>query len=70
MPKRKIIVHILVQIGCYKMPLIYSCIARGNVILVERNTGPGNISSEAQNILADFTETGNRKTTKPGDEYV
>jgi len=50
------------------MSLAYSCIARGNVILVDKQSSPGNLQLEARNILGDLVQTGNRKTTLPREE--
>ena len=46
----------------------YSCIARNDVILVEKSIGPNVFQNQVQSILGELSMQGNRKTTLPCDK--
>nr|CAB3267593.1 vesicle-associated membrane protein 711-like [Phallusia mammillata] len=52
------------------MPLLYSCISRGDVILVDKQLSPGDHQTTARGILLDLSTVGNRKTTLPQDDLL
>ncbi|XP_078492816.1 vesicle-associated membrane protein 7-like [Ciona intestinalis] len=52
------------------MPILYSCISRGNVILVDKTIGPGDHQFHAQGFLTDLPTVGVRKTTLPHDDVL
>jgi len=50
------------------MPMFYGCIARSNVVLVEKSFGNQNYLMVAQSVLQDLNFGMNKKTTVPQDD--
>lgn len=49
------------------MPILYSCLSRGSVILVDKTLGRDDYQSLAKEILADLATDFNKKTSFPRD---
>jgi len=52
------------------MSLVYSCISRGNVVLVEKGFGNDNYYNISAAVLSDLSFNMNRKTTVPQDNFL
>lgn len=51
------------------MPILYSCLSRGSVILVDKSLGREDFQSVAKEILQDVSSYRNKKTSIPRDNY-